>query len=202
MIEANPSYHADIYAENPEAHRARAAAYQRANPQKTADRNRRFREANPNYGREWELANPDKVKTKRRRQYEKKMSTPRGRLDNSVKVGVHRGLSKGSKAGKKTFDLLEYTVDDLRLHLEALFVPGMSWENYGDWHIDHVVPISAFNFETPEDIDFKRCWALTNLQPMWASENISKGAKLAKSFQPSLLIATNDNRPPSKEEAS
>lgn len=55
----------------------------------------------------------------------------------------------------------------------------MSWENYGrdGWHIDHRVPLAAFKFNTPDDPDFKVAWALTNLQPMWATDNFSKGAR-------------------------
>lgn len=193
-LEENPNYHAEIYAKDPEKHRARAAAYQRENPDKVAKRNKRFREDNPNYGREWEAANADRVKKKRRKQFEKKMATPRGRLENSIKVGVHRGLSKGSKAGRKTFEILGYTSSQLKEHLEDRFLPGMTWENYGRWHVDHMIPRSAFNYETVDDIDFKRCWALENLRPMWAKENIRKGAKLDAPFQPSLLIATNDNK--------
>jgi hypothetical protein len=74
-------------------------------------------------------------------------------------------------------------------HLEKQFLPGMSWENMGEWHIDHKIPIAAFNFEKPEDIDFKRCWALKNLQPLWKSENCIKGAKIDKPFQPSLNLS-------------
>jgi len=64
----------------------------------------------------------------------------------------------------------------------------MSWENYGKWHIDHIIPISKFNFITSEHLDFKRCWALKNLQPLEAKQNMSKGKKLNNSFQPSLRL--------------
>jgi 5-methylcytosine-specific restriction endonuclease McrA len=64
----------------------------------------------------------------------------------------------------------------------------MSFDNYGEWHVDHKIPLSAHNYETPDDEDFKRAWALKNLQPMWGPENISKGAKLDKEFQPSLAL--------------
>ncbi|GAH87691.1 unnamed protein product, partial [marine sediment metagenome] len=73
-------------------------------------------------------------------------------------------------------------------HLKKQFQPGMTWENYGEWHMDHKVPVSAFNFSSSDHIDFKRCWALKNLQPMWATENHIKKNKLAKPFQPSLLL--------------
>jgi hypothetical protein len=66
----------------------------------------------------------------------------------------------------------------------------MSWDNYGSyWHIDHEIPVKAFNFKTPADIDFKRCWALKNLRPLSAFHNKSKGAKVDRPFQPSLAMA-------------
>ena len=55
---------------------------------------------------------------------------------------------------------------------------GMTWENYGEWHVDHKLPITSFNFTTVFDDDFKKCWALDNLQPMWGNENISKSNKI------------------------
>jgi hypothetical protein len=62
----------------------------------------------------------------------------------------------------------------------------MSWDNYGTvWHIDHKIPVSAFNLRCEEDI--KRCWALKNLQPMFADENVMKSDKLDKPFQPMLI---------------
>ncbi len=65
----------------------------------------------------------------------------------------------------------------------------MSWENYGTvWEIDHKIPIAAFNFERPEDIDFKKCWELKNLRPLEIYKNRSKQARIDKPFQPSLTI--------------
>ena len=73
--------------------------------------------------------------------------------------------------------LVDYTVTVLKAHLEKQFTEGMTWENHGAWHIDHIIPICAFNYESPGDLDFKRCWALGNLQPLWAEDNIKKGIK-------------------------
>ena len=84
-------------------------------------------------------------------------------LNNSLKR-----LGK-SKEGK-TIDLLGYSVLDLKVHLESLFTEGMSWENYGDWHIDHIKPVSKFDPETPMRI----VNALSNLQPLWGPDNIRK----------------------------
>ncbi len=54
----------------------------------------------------------------------------------------------------------------------------MTWDNYGEWHVDHRTPITAVNFQEIGDTEFMRCWALENLQPMWADENIRKSNKI------------------------
>ena len=57
---------------------------------------------------------------------------------------------------------------------------GMNWNNYGKngWEIDHIKPISSFNFKSYEDKSFRKCWELVNLQPLWASENRFKSNKI------------------------
>lgn len=204
------------YAENSDAVRERSNANKRADPEKHKAQNKRWYENNKdaNYKRSkaWRLANPERhreftknsaaknpsaslERNRRRRQ------TPLGQLENCIRVGFHKGLTKGSKAGRKTFALLGYTSRDLKEHLERLFEPGMSWDNYGHgadcWHVDHIIPLAAHNYETPDDIDFKRAWALSNLRPLWSRDNLSKGAKLICGFfQPSLALAVaNDNAP-------
>jgi hypothetical protein len=54
----------------------------------------------------------------------------------------------------------------------------MSWENRSEWHIDHRRPVSSFNFLSVDDPEFLECWALSNLQPLWAADNIRKGNAL------------------------
>ncbi len=104
--------------------------------------------------------------------------TPRGKIDNAVSGGVSRGIQHGAKNGRSSFQLLGYSLDDLMRHLECLFEPGMSWSNYGfyGWHIDHIKPLASFNYNTPDSPAFKEAWALSNLRPLWAVENWSKGA--------------------------
>lgn len=100
------------------------------------------------------------------------------RLRSSMKANIggrlkQRGLSKNNLS---CFSMLPYTFEDLCKHLESKFEPGMTWENYGinGWEVDHVRPDSWFHYESYEDEEFKKCWSLDNLQPMWASENRSK----------------------------
>ena len=85
------------------------------------------------------------------------------------------GRAVGWKKKDRTVNELGYTPSDLRIHLESLFREGMSWENHGKgpgcWHVDHVRPISDFELGTPPNI----VNALSNLQPLWEDENLSKG---------------------------
>ncbi len=99
--------------------------------------------------------------------------TPEGRLNSRMQCAVRRGLLNG-KEGRSWKALVEFSAEDLRRHLERQFLKGMSWDNFGDWHIDHRRPLSSFRFNKPEDPDFKAAWALTNLQPLWALDNIRK----------------------------
>lgn len=82
---------------------------------------------------------------------------------------------KNVKNGDYKVKCLGYSRNEFFAHMEALFKPGMSWENHGQWHIDHVKPVIAFIRE--ENFDLKQVHALSNLQPLWASENMRKGAK-------------------------
>ena len=126
-----------------------------------------------------------------RRNYErlKYKKNSQFRLNNNISGGIRLSLKNG-KDGKHWEDLVGYTLNKLKKHLQKLFQPSMTWDNYGKsgWVIDHKIPKTAFNFTSFEHQDFKRCWALKNLQPMWALENIIKSDKLKKPFQPSLMI--------------
>jgi 5-methylcytosine-specific restriction endonuclease McrA len=67
---------------------------------------------------------------------------------------------------------------------------GYTWQDFlsGKLHIDHIIPIAAFNFRSPGDADFKHCWALKNLRLLPAKENMRKGAKLTAPHQPGLAF--------------
>ena len=85
---------------------------------------------------------------------------------------------KHQRGGKsaKTLELLGCTVEQLQTFLEAEFTDGMTWENYGEWHIDHIRPCASFNLEDPEEQ--KKCFHWTNLQPLWAKDNLAKSDRL------------------------
>jgi hypothetical protein len=72
--------------------------------------------------------------------------------------------------------LIGCSVPQLRKHLEAQFTEGMTWDNHGEWHIDHIKPCASFDLTDAEQQ--LECFNYTNLQPLWASDNLSKGAKV------------------------
>jgi len=80
-------------------------------------------------------------------------------------------------------DIIGCSVEELKTHIESTWQPGMSWDNYGvhGWHIDHRVPCAVF--DQSDDTQVKACWNWTNLQAMWAEDNLKKGAKCDKPGQ-------------------
>jgi hypothetical protein len=94
-------------------------------------------------------------------------------LSRQIRKSIHK-----NKDGYHWEYLLGYTLQDLIIHLEKQFKDGMSWENMGLWHVDHIKPVSSFSFNSYEDLEFKRCWSINNLQPLWALENMRKSNKL------------------------
>lgn len=78
------------------------------------------------------------------------------------------------------------TLAELRRHLEKQFEAGMSWGNYGEWHIDHIVPCSHFDLTDPRQQAI--CFNYLNLRPCWAAENIRKGGRITKPSQLPLGI--------------
>ena len=70
------------------------------------------------------------------------------------------------------------TPDELMDYLEGRFTEGMTRDNYGEWHVDHIRPLASFDFTGPDkEEQLHMAWNYTNLQPLWAADNMSKGAK-------------------------
>ena len=172
---------------------AAAARWQGDNPQKVKairvrwrndniDKSRascsRWRKDNPEYGGEWRKNNSERDKVNAAKyDRERRASDSNYKLRRNVRAAMNSALRDNAKAGH-TIELLGCSVEYLRAYLEMHFQSGMSWDNYGNngWHIDHIIPLSYFDFSDPEQQ--KRAWRYTNLQPLWAKENMSKGAKV------------------------
>jgi hypothetical protein len=165
-------------------------AWKVENAQAVTEYNRAwYAENGINYHKKWRGENREKVNLAGRKNQGKKRSTVKGKLNDNLSRAVRQSLRSGTKARCRWEDLVGYTVDQLKAHLEKLFTLEMSWENYGTfWEIDHRIPIAAHNFESPNDPDFKKCWALKNLRPLEIIKNRSKHDKVERPFQPSLTI--------------
>ena len=117
---------------------------------------------------------------KKRREYqEQQRKCPKYRLRQSVSVLIRMAIKNagGSKDGGRTFEHLSYTPQQLAAHIEGLFTNDMTWDNYGIyWHLDHIIPQAALPYDSLTHSNFAKCWALENLQPLEAGENMSKGS--------------------------
>lgn len=109
----------------------------------------------------------------------KRKNDPKFKLNADMSRNICAAL-QGNKSGRHWEDLVPYTLEDLKEHLEEQFEEGMRWENHGvhGWHIDHIIPRNHFDYESPEDKEFQKCWALNNLQPLWAEDNRAKSDKM------------------------
>lgn len=92
------------------------------------------------------------------------------KLRKRMRGGLRKKLGKAYSPWK----YLPYTVQDLKRHLENQFSEGMTWDRMEEIHIDHIKPVSMFNFSSFSDSTFLKCYALSNLQPMWKWDNIRK----------------------------
>jgi len=179
------------------------------NKEKIAEYKKQWRKDNPEYNnkkqKEWKENNPEKAKQIQKR-YRKKNCAKRSEyqikwknkryktdlkfnLNSKISESIRKSL-KRNKAGYHWETLVDYTINDLLKHLKKTLPKGYTWQDFieGKLHIDHIIPKSIFNFTKSNHIDFKRCWALENLQLLPAKENLRKNAKLTKPFQPALQI--------------
>ncbi|MBA7579277.1 hypothetical protein ES695_14490 [Candidatus Atribacteria bacterium 1244-E10-H5-B2] len=145
---------------------------------------------NPEYAKQYYKNNLEKV-----RKYHNQYNKDRDKID--LKFNLNRKIEKairlslrGNKAGWRWESLTGYTLADLIKRLNKTMPEGHTWKDFlsGELHIDHIIPIDAFNFTRPEHTDFKRCWELENLQLLPARKNLIKHTKLSKPFQPALRI--------------
>lgn len=125
------------------------------------------------------LKNPE-VRERRRivgnkRDRERCKTDPNYRIKKTLRTRIWSAL-KGASKSKKTEALLGCSIQEVRIHLEKQFRNGMSWNNYGKWHIDHIKPCDFFDLTKPEEQS--RCFHYTNLQPLWADENMLKNNKI------------------------
>lgn len=183
------------YLRNPEPVKRRVREYHCQNRDKILKRNRNRYKNDPEFrarleliNAKWRKENPERHRESQRNHLRRVRATcEKRRIRDRISAGIRISLLTG-KCGSSWETLVGYTIDDLIKRLKKTIPPGYSWEDAisGKLEIDHITPVSAFHFTSPEDIDFKRCWSLSNLRLLSIFDNRSKGAKLTKPFQPSF----------------
>ena len=126
---------------------------------------------------EWRKENR-KILNEKHKEYEKnrKLTDAEFKLIKTLRSRLLCAIKRQqSNKCDRTIELLGCSISFLKIFLEAKFKEGMTWENHGEWHIDHIKPCALFNLIDEEEQ--KKCFHYTNLQPLWASENLSKGCK-------------------------
>ena len=123
--------------------------------------------------KEYYKENKEKVlKYKIKYQRERRQNDPIYRMIDNYRKRTWEAYRNNRKS-KSTLELLGCTGIELANHLEKQFQEGMTHDNYGEWHIDHIRPCASFDLSDPKEAE--KCFHYTNLQPLWAADNLSKG---------------------------
>lgn len=117
----------------------------------------------------------DERKKTIQRAKERYKKDPIFKLSLNLRNRLNRAVERGTKTGSAVQDL-GCSISDFKIYLESKFQPGMTWENHGEWHIDHIIPLSKVDLKNVDE--FKKAVHFTNLQPLWAKENIKKSNKV------------------------
>jgi hypothetical protein len=148
-----------------------------------------WKKQNPHYQQEYynkeeNKARHKKVKAvwrKRNREYlrqyeaEKMKSDVHFLLASKLRKRLYQAIRGTYKTGSAIKDL-GCSIPELKQYFEALFQPGMAWDNYGEWHIDHIKPLSSFDLT--DMYQLRQACHYANLQPLWAIDNLKKGSKV------------------------
>jgi hypothetical protein len=157
------------YEKNKEVILKRKKEYYKENSKCILSYKENYRKNNKDKINEWRKLNIIKIRESMCR-YRKKY--PHIIVWRSILYSALKRL--GKPKNNKTIDILGYSPLELKEHIEKLFKSGMSWDNHGEWHIDHIKPVTSFN----SDALVSDVCSLENLQPLWASENLSKNNKI------------------------
>ncbi len=182
-------------AENPEKAKESNAKWRAANPERSNQMSDDWRAKNPEkskeYNAKWKAENPEKQKehsakwyaenTERAKENSKRSQIKqRNRPENKLRNAVRTAFKKiGQNKPTDTLTLLGCTWEEAKAHFESLFLEGMTWENHGrgngKWQIDHIRPVASFKGASEEEL--KQMNHISNLQPLWTADNLSKSDK-------------------------
>jgi hypothetical protein len=163
-IRDRKAYDAERYRKNRDKIRAQVKAWRLNNPDKEKLRKKIWVEANRDHVRK---RNREYIKTRRK-------NDPQFALRRAITNRTHCFMRQRRAQGSVT-EAIGCSWQELYAYIESKFQPGMTWKNRGKWHIDHIKPLSSFDLTDPEQ--FRQAAHYTNLQPLWALDNLKKSNK-------------------------
>jgi len=172
--------------DNSEKIRERRKQYYEKNKEKLNQYNRLWYERNKEYRKEYFQEYRERFNEYWRYRYKTDLKY---NLNNKISAGISQSLKK-NKNGCHWENLVNFTLTGLIKHLKKTMPQGYAWKNYleGKLHIDHIIPIRAFEFKTPKDKEFKECWSLYNLRLLPAKENRLKQKNIINPILLGLLL--------------
>ena len=188
--EKNRIYAKKYRENNKEKVRAIRARWRKKNKKKIKESSKIYLEKNKERIKQYRIDNYEKIskaakKKRSTREYKDRQNRyfkNRLKKDINFKIGhtLRKQLNKKLSSQKvykknKALELLGININDFKAYIVKKFKPGMTWKNHGKWHIDHIKPVSKFDLTNQEEQ--KKCFHYTNLQPLWAKENIVKSDK-------------------------
>jgi hypothetical protein len=146
-------------------------AYVLRHPDRVKQAKLKWSSANSDHLKQYNLRNRKRLSLNKKIRYAEDLEF---RLRENLRTRLSKAIKRNQKAGSAVSDL-GCSIDELKTHLESKFQPGMSWDNYGEWEIDHMTPLTSFSLQIREEL-IKACH-FTNLQPLWKDQNKTKGGK-------------------------
>jgi superfamily II DNA/RNA helicase len=146
--------------------------YYETNKEKKKEKSKEYYKANKEKKREYQKANKDKIK-----EYEKqkRKENPLYKMKCNLRSRTSKAFrTKGYSKNTKTQEMLGVDWEVCKAHIEKQFTKGMNWDNYGEWHIDHTIPLASANNEK----ELMKLCHYRNLQPLWAEDNLMKSGNI------------------------
>lgn len=169
-----------------ERHAQRNKEWAQSNPEKSRAKSKRWKDKNRERTREYSKKYALENREQRRETMRRWRSDPGVKITEAMRIRLKFALRRQcAKIPPRSTLHIGCTIEFLVEWLERQFTKGMTWKNYGEWHVDHIVPCAAFDHTDNDQI--LKCWHYTNLRPLWATENRRKCAKIITS-QPELPI--------------
>lgn len=179
-------YNRQYYKNNKKYHNEKNKKWSLKNKEYNNQRNKDWMDKNKeqraSYKKIYRQENQKSIKSYKRERERTLRKDPKYRLEKNLRRRLWRTTKKitngpleNKSCTQASKDLLGCSIDELQSYLESKFTDGMTWDNYGKWHIDHIIPVCSFDLTNESQV--KECFHHSNLQPLWAIDNILKGSK-------------------------